>query len=506
MQFGAVAGIDRARGEKRGIIRAAARMCAPVRRLLRHIAAGIEYTPVSLYTAPPIATQNAEPAQRVTLATMTTPQAPTAERYSPSVENLRSLIWIRSIALLGQTGVLAYVVIFSRTTESPWGLAMALVAFAAVTLLSLWRTTRPWPVSDGEFLLQLFVDVLGWAALMYFSGGANNPFVSYLIVPLVIAAAVLSWASAWLVTAACLLAYSGLVYFYQPFPLFTPHAAMGHGDAGQVHVLGMWFNFLFSAGLITFFVIRMAAQLRRREARTVARKEDKLRNEQIIAVAGLAAGTAHELGTPLGTMTLLVDEMLADPELGDQTRKDCEGVKKQLDQCRGILANLTATARLSSVEEKQRFDLEDYLHQVIDTWAVRRPDIAHDLLLVGTGNCPQIAVDPTLAQAIENLLNNAANSGSERVELGADWNSESIILTVRDWGSGISTDRLEQLGKPEVVTSKTGLGLGLLLSHATVERYGGRIAVRNHPEGGAVATLVLPRIALSPEQGEHPAS
>jgi len=178
---------------------------------------------------------------------MTTPPTRSPRAYSPSVDNLRNLLIIRSIALLGQTGVLIYVLLASRTTESLLGVTVSLVVLALLTMASLWRTTRPWPVADNEFLAQLFIDVLGWTALMYFTGGANNPFVSYYIVPLVIAAAVLPWRHTWLITGSSLLAYSLLLYFYVPFPLFTPHAAMGHGDGANVHILGMWFNFLFSA-------------------------------------------------------------------------------------------------------------------------------------------------------------------------------------------------------------------------------------------------------------------
>ena len=99
--------------------------------------------------------------------------------YNPSLDNLRSLLLIRSIALLGQTGVLAYVLLVSRTTASLWGVTASLALMAVITAASLWRCTRSWPVTDNEFLAQLLIDVVGWTVLMYFSGGANNPFVSY---------------------------------------------------------------------------------------------------------------------------------------------------------------------------------------------------------------------------------------------------------------------------------------------------------------------------------------
>ena len=183
--------------------------------------------------------------------------------FNPSaLANLRSLLAIRSIALLGQTAVLAYVVTVSRTTENLFGLAASLILMTLFTVGSWWRLTRDWPVTDGEFLLQLLLDIMVWSALMYFSGGATNPFISYYIVPIVVAAAVLPVHFTWLVTGSALVAYSTLLYYYQPLPLFSPHAMGHHGDSGQAHTLGMWFNFLFSAGLITFFMLRMAAVLR----------------------------------------------------------------------------------------------------------------------------------------------------------------------------------------------------------------------------------------------------
>ncbi len=413
--------------------------------------------------------------------------------YSPSLANLRSLLAIRAIALLGQTGVLAYVLLVSRTTVSLWGLALSLIGLAAVTALSLWRTTRPWPVTDREFLAQLLIDVLGWTALMYFSGGANNPFVSYYIVPLVIAAAVLPWTYTWLITACSLAAYSALIYFYVPLPLFSPHAAMGHGsEAGQVHTLGMWFNFLFSAGLITYFVVRMATTLRLQEARAAEQREERLRNDQIMAVAGLAAGTAHQLGTPLGTMTVLVDEMLEDPELTAQARQDCQLLREQLTQCKQILSNLGETAEANSVARPRRIQVTQFARDTLERWSVRRPAVPCELRPEGHGAGPDIRCDSTLSQALENLINNAADTGSDRVQLTVDWDAEEARFAVRDWGPGIDLDKLPDPGTPVIQAARSGLGIGLMLSHAAVERHGGRIALQRHPEGGTLATLYLP--------------
>jgi len=420
---------------------------------------------------------------------------PSQTSFSPSLANLRSLLAIRAIALLGQAGVLAYVYAVDRATQDLRGLAVAWFALALLTAVSLWRTTRAWPIKQREFLLQLLVDVLGWTVLMHFSGGADNPFVSYYIVPLVIAAAVLPWRSTWLVAAASLAAYSSLFFWYRPFPLFAPHAGMSHGSAFSVHTLGMWFNFLFSAGLITYFVVRMATVLRQQDERETQRREAGLRNDQIMAVASLAAGTAHELATPLSTMTVLVDELLQNASLGDAARADCEVLQGQLRQCRSTLAALTRPAETSSVGELQRAPARDVVQLAVERWGVRRPGVPLHFECVGTPPAPLLAFDPTLSQAIENLLNNAADTGTARVAVTLDWDEDSIYLAVRDWGPGVPPQLLRTLqrgDRGDRFREGGGLGIGLLLCSAAVERHGGHLELRNAPDGGTIARVTLP--------------
>ena len=433
---------------------------------------------------------------------MTTAARPDSA-YSPSLANLRSLLAIRAIALLGQAAVLAYVVLISRTTQSLAGMAVSLVVLALITVASLWWSTRASEVDNRQFFAQLMVDVLGWSALMYYSGGADNPFISYYIVPLVVAAAVLPWRYTWLVAATSVGAYSLLLYYRVPFPLFSPHAAMGHAQ-GSVHSLGMWFNFLFSAGLITYFVVRMAAVLRDQEAEAMHRREDRLRHDQILAVASLAAGTAHELGTPLATMTLLVDELQREPGLRPEARDDIELLRQQLLQCRGTLAELSHTAELSAAGERQQRPADRFVRGCVDRWSARRPRISCRIASTGSGATPTIAFDQTLPQALENLLNNAADTGSESVEVTLDWDLQEVRIAVRDHGPGAPVALLARMGAGPSATlaaghapapetdSQGGLGIGLVLARATAERHGGRITLANAEDGGCIATLYLP--------------
>ena len=123
---------------------------------------------------------------------------------------------------------------------------------------------------------------------------------------------------------------------------------------------------------------------------------------------------------------------------------------------------------------------------------MRRPGVSYQIKCATDTPSPDIREDTTLAQALENLLNNAADAGSERVEIRYSWDNKETCIEVRDWGSGIDPKLLADMGKPIIRASRSGLGIGLLLSHATVERFGGRIELRNAEHRGAIATLYLP--------------
>jgi two-component system sensor histidine kinase RegB len=268
-------------------------------------------------------------------------------RYSASTRNLKSLLIIRSLVITGMLVLLWYLDYKAVGAENFGGMLGAAVALGLVTLASFARLSRQVPVTDLEYALQLCADILGLSIFLYFSGGANNPFVSYYLVPLVIAAAVLPRSFTACIALLCTAAYSLLLFRHVPLPLFAPQ---GHGSTGAltVHVVGMWVNFLVSVGLITWFVVNMASALRRQEQGAVEQREDSLRNDQVLAVAGLAAGTAHELGTPLATMSVVIEDLL---DMGGQEEhgEDYRLLAQQLQRCKAILGKLARTAELTHI-------------------------------------------------------------------------------------------------------------------------------------------------------------
>lgn len=420
--------------------------------------------------------------------------------------NLQRLALVRMMVIAGQLAATIYAYGWLRAPLNYTWLLAVIGALAVATIFTFWRLGRPWPVTDVEFFAQLLLDVGALSALLFASGGATNPFVSYYLIPLAIAATVLPWRYTLSLALICIGAYSALLFFYEPLPLFSPSHEHMHHDAHVAlyatqpinpHILGMWFNFTLSAALITFVVVRMANALREQQHELNARREHALHSEQLLAVATLAAGTAHELGTPLATMTIVLDEIqhgLSAMDNGDtQLRADIATLKQQTQICRATLKKLVDTAETHRQQHYISRCAAVFLQELLERWLVVRPDARYQLG-IASGIAPLIRIDETLRQAIMHLLDNGADTRSGPLELQLSWDERMIELRIRDHGPGIALEIAEQLGKPFVTNKAGGLGLGLFLSHATIERCGGDIRLYNHAEGGTEAVLRLPLV------------
>ena len=403
--------------------------------------------------------------------------------------NLQRLALVRLIAITGQLAAIIYAYGWLRAPLNYAWLFAVTGLLALATVFTFWRLGRSWPVTDPEFFAQLLLDVGSLSALLFASGGATNPFVSYYLIPLTIAATVLPWRYTLTLALLSIGAYSALLFFFAPLPLFAPSPEhMHHGGASNMHFVGMWFNFALSAALITFVVVRMANTVREQQRELNMRRENALHSEQLLAVATLAAGTAHELGTPLNTMTVVLDDMRS----GDaQTQTDIALLKQQTQICRATLKKLVATAETHRQQNYQQQRADLFFNELLERWHVVRPD-ARYTLNAPAATAPFIRIDEALRQAIIHLLDNGADTQSGPLELQLRWDAKTIELRIRDRGPGIPLDIAEQLGKPFVTNKGSGLGLGLFLSHATIERCGGEIRLYNHPGGGTEAVLRLP--------------
>jgi two-component system, sensor histidine kinase RegB len=410
---------------------------------------------------------------------------------SAPLRNLQRLCAIRLIAWSGETLAIAYGLWGLKIDLAYFPLAVILVLGLLLIVVSWLRLRYPWPVSETEFLLHILIDVCLLWAFIYFTGGASNPFVSYFLVPLTISAATLPWFHTAVVLLVSLAAYSSLLFHHIPLELLSPAHHDGDGMGANWHILGMWINFAISAGLIGFFIARMADSLRQQDAVLQASREKQMRNEHVIGIAGMAANTAHALGTPLATMAVLLNEMAHSYRDNRKTSDDIALLRQQIDICKDQLRKLV---QITEQLQQQRYDTvpaDRFFMQALQQWQDRRPSVNYSFA-AQTGSAPPILNALPLTQAIGNLLDNAADASPQPLVINADWDQKTVFLKIRDRGPGVPPDIAQRIGKTFISTKPGGLGLGLFLSHATLDLFAGSVKLYPHPEGGTLTEVSLP--------------
>lgn len=357
-----------------------------------------------------------------------------------------------------------------------------LALMGAFVLATFWRLRQDLPATQLEFLAHLLADLTAFAVLVFFSGGATNPFVSLMLLPVVIAAVGLRPRWVWLLAAVAGSYYALLLVVFEPLAVADPVAAT------RMHLAGMWFNFLVSAGLIAFFVTRMHAALRQRDHELAELREMQLRDERIVALGTQAALAAHELATPLATIQTTAHELAAefanDPDIG----ADCRLLEKQAQACKQILTRLAARAQDGTPETHP---LDVWLAGLLERWQVLRPDAQ---LVAALPTEPRAFSPPDgLEQAIQNVLNNAADAAPAPVEFRAVADPGALVIDIADRGPGFSAEQKAQAGRV-LFSGKPGRGwgVGLALTHATVERLGGNVTLAEREGGGTRVRLTLP--------------
>ena len=414
-----------------------------------------------------------------------------------------TLAWLRLTAITGQTLAVLFVA-YAVPLAIP---VHALLAGIGVLLLfeiaTVMRLRMGWPVSELEAIGHIAVDVLVLGYLLYLSGGASNPFVTLLLVPIALAAAALSRAGIAAVAVLSGAIYGLLLRWYQPLPAM----ASGHGADFSLHVIGMAINFAIAALLLGVFIARLAGALRGEQMRLQRLHERALRDEGILAMATQSAGAAHELNTPLATLRMLLHELIPAPSTCEPLREDLKLMAQQVDRCSEILRELVAVGRAQLDGDCETLGLGAFVRRCTDRFQLLRPEADTDLQLRAEDADLPVRIPAGLQHALINLLNNAldasAQLGSTQVALSARSGVRCLEFRVRDHGPGFadpsrSPDSLGVSGKDH------GLGIGLALAEATADRLGGDLDASNAAGGGAEIRLRLPLLALLPERDGKP--
>jgi two-component system sensor histidine kinase RegB len=411
-------------------------------------------------------------------------ELPSAGVTPGTLSALRRLVALRWWLLAGE---LAVVLSVPRLLGIPLPEAPMLVVIALQVLvngLAARRCARASRLGDAELFVQILVDIVALSVLMFFSGGAANPLISLLLPPVAIAALALPARLVVLLVMLAVTAYSMLMQVYLPLPVADAERA------ARLHLAGMWATFVFSVSLVAWFVVRMTASIRQRDAELAAAREQTLRDERVVALGTLAAGTAHELSTPLATMAVIAGELEQDPGVAESARADLAVLRQQVLACKSIISRLADQAGAGRLDSAQAVRADRWLEAVYATWRQLRPQAAGEMVLAGRSPAPTIVAEATLEQGIANLLNNGANAGS-RVDLCADWDDAWLTIEVRDDGPGFPEAILCRAGREPLPAHAGGTGIGLFLARAAIERLGGSLALCNG-SGGGIARVRLP--------------
>ncbi|WP_286236799.1 ATP-binding protein [Neptuniibacter halophilus] len=406
-------------------------------------------------------------------------------------DNLLQLSYIRTLTLFGQSLAVLFAVYILRADLNIWQIILTLLVLALLNLITYARLNSFWPVTEPEFFSQLVADMALYGALLFHMGGATNPFIFLLLVPLIIASTTLSKRYVWLIALMVVAIYSSLLVHYEPLVQLQSnhqHRIMALFD---IHITGMWINFLLTVLVITYFIVRMRHSMHNQQEKLEQEREKRIQDQQLLSLATMAAGTAHELGTPLSTMQVLLKELQYEHQDKPELLEDLQLLQQQTNICAERLQQMT-----QSVKEEQstsrRLPATELVDDVLEQWQVQRPEASYRYRVSNTAAAPQLNCTTSLRQSLLNLLNNAADAEPVGIEIELDWDKQSVFFRIHDQGPGISLEQSDNLGKPFITTKGKGLGIGLFLTATTLARYAGDVRLYNHPEGGTLTEVTLP--------------
>jgi len=410
--------------------------------------------------------------------------------------HLRLLVVMRAVAILAMATVYLCFDCFLDIRVPFASVAGILGLYAVVDFATLLRLRSPVPLGERETLAQLLIDVAILTALLYLSGGARNPVALYYLLLVLYSSTALPPRLAWLLAGVSVVCYVALYFFHVALPLPDAQDVDARLDNFTRTLM-----YAFIGVLIAWFGIRLSAlqHVQREQRRTDAEKD--ARERYLVGLAALSAGAAHELSTPLSTISVLVNDLRESDSPPSDWRENIDMLWTQVQLCRRSLSELAGAAGAESLGQLRSVRASELIAQIVGRLRALRPalpfklglQLDHDLTLQS---------DHTLPQALMNFLNNAADASPNSVELHAAQdalNPLKLVIEVLDRGPGIPQELRQRLGKDIVTTKAAGHGAGILIAQAAIERLGGSVAISERRSGGTCVRIELTGFRLESE-------
>jgi two-component system sensor histidine kinase RegB len=415
-------------------------------------------------------------------------------------KNMLQLIQLRWIAVIGQITTIAVVTVgFGIRLPLPQMLAVlaCLIAFNIASQLR-WHERRV--VSNRELFFALLVDVASLTAQLYFSGGTTNPFAFLFLLQVIIGAVLLEAWSTWTIVAVTSVCLAGLALFSKPLTLSLDQ---GHSFP-SLYVQGMLICFVLNAALLVVFITRISRNLRAGDAQLADLRQRAAEEEHIVRMGLLASGAAHELGTPLATLSVILGDWRRMPEFSKnvELQEEITEMQAQLQRCKTIVSGILLSAGETRGESSVKTTISTFLNDLVKEWRSIRPIVSFDYENRIQQDLP-VVFDSALKQTIFNVLDNALEASPDWLGLEAKREADSLKLLITDAGPGFAPAMLAQFGKPyQSSKGRPGGGLGLFLAVNVTRTLGGTVTARNRTEGGAVVELALPLAAITLEENK----
>jgi two-component system, sensor histidine kinase RegB len=417
---------------------------------------------------------------------------------------LDTILRLRWLAALGQLTAI-FIVAHGLEFDFPIIACVAVVGVSALLNLALQIAFNPMQrLEPFHAAALLALNIVELAALLFLTGGLQNPFSFLFLAPVLISATVLPirvTIGLGLLAVACA---SALVFFHLPLPWDTEDPLV----LPPIYLLGVWLSIVLAIGVTSLYASQAAEEARKLSDALAATELVLTREQHLTQLDGLAAAAAHELGTPLSTIFLISRELEKTIDADNPLASDMKTLREQAQRCRDILAKITQLS--SSGAPFDRMKLSTLIEEAVAPHRDFGVAIKVRLAVAATRE-PVGGRNPAVLYGVGNILENAVDFARNTVEVNAWWNAETVEIVISDDGPGIPPDLLKRIGEPylsrrrgadETHRERTGLGLGVFIARTLLERTGARVSFSNRtfPDHGAVVQIVWPRERFEAEE------